>query len=89
MTESPFPSPTATHYDRHGLMGRLRRRIVTSIAGVVGWVSFTLLYVAFWAHGFSLFQSIVVVVVSFLIVSAIVVGGWISFGMRFADRWRD
>lgn len=47
-----------------------RGRITASIVGPVAWLSFTLLYVGFWAQGFSLFQSVVV-----LLVSALVLGG--------------
>ncbi len=89
MTTNPFPSSTSVHNRASDLFGSLRRRIVASLAVVVGWISFTLLYVAFWAHGFSLFQSIVVILVSLLVLLASLVGAWVSFGLRFVDRWSD
>jgi hypothetical protein len=67
--------------------GSIRRRIVLSLAAMLGWVSFALLFVAFWAHEFSLFQGIVVIVVSLLVLFGLVAGAWISFGMRFARGW--
>jgi hypothetical protein len=85
-------SSPETHWPRSpasDLIGSVRRRILVSIAASVGWICFTLLYVAFWAHGFSIFQSIVVVIVSLLILSAILAGAWVSFGMRFAERWTE
>jgi hypothetical protein len=87
MTASTFPSSTSTHDRDFDLFGSLRRRILATLALVVAWVSFTLLYVAFWATGFSLFQSIIVVVVSLLVLTAGVLGAWISFGLKFVDRW--
>ena len=71
------------------VIGSLRRRLLLSIGATVGWICLTLLYLAFWAHGFTLVQSIVVIVVSLLVLGAILVGAWISFGLRFVHRWSD
>jgi hypothetical protein len=67
----------------------LRRRIIASIIAPVAWLSLTLLYVGFWAHGFSLFQSIIVVIVSILVLFAVMAVVWVSFGFREARRWWD
>jgi hypothetical protein len=67
----------------------LRRRILFSIIAPVAWLSFTLLYVGFWAHGFSLFQSIIVVIVSILVLFAVMASLWVTFGFREARRWAD
>jgi hypothetical protein len=89
MTANSVTGPTSTHSQGFDVFGGLRRRILASIAATVGWLCLTLLYVAFWAHGFSLFQSIVVVVVSLLVLAAFLMGAWVSYGMRFAGRWPD
>jgi hypothetical protein len=68
---------------------RLRRRILLSLGASVAWICFTLLYVAFWARGFSVFQSIVVVLVSFLVLVTVVIGAWISFGLHFRESGFD
>ncbi|HTZ61609.1 MAG TPA: hypothetical protein VMC82_03070 [Thermoplasmata archaeon] len=86
MSAPPFPSATATNFPHSDLLGRLRRSVLLSIAGIVAWVCFTLLYVGFWAQGFSLFQSIIVIVVSLVVLAGVLAGAWISFGMRFARR---
>ncbi|MGA8542336.1 MAG: hypothetical protein WB947_02160 [Thermoplasmata archaeon] len=86
-TDSSFPSSHGFHPHRFERFASLRRALLASLAGSVAWVCFTLLYVAFWAHGFSLFQSIVVIVVSLLLLFALLVGAWVSFGMRMAGRW--
>ena len=41
--------------------------IVFSILGVIAWLVFILLYALFWSRGFSLFQNIIVTIVSLAI----------------------
>jgi len=83
MTATPFQGSASVRSREFDLFGSIRRRVLASIAATVGWLSLTLLYLAFWAQGFSIFQSIVVVVVSLLVLTAFLLGAWISFGMRF------
>jgi hypothetical protein len=59
-----------------------RARIVASILGPVAWLSFTLLYVGFWAQGFTLFQSVIVIIVSAIILAGVMGSIWASWGMR-------
>jgi hypothetical protein len=59
-----------------------RARIVASILGPVAWLCFTLLYVGFWAQGFSLFQSVIVILVSVIILGGLMGALWTSWGMR-------
>ena len=87
MTASPYsdaPSVRARDFD---VLGALRRRVLASIGATTGWLCLVLLYLAFWATRFTLFQSIVVVVVSLLMLAAILLGAWVSFGLGFARRW--
>lgn len=83
MTESPLSGTNSFRSRDFDLFGSIRRRVVASIGATFGWLSLTLLYLAFWAHGFSLLQDIVVVVVSLLILGAFLLGAWITFGMKF------
>lgn len=46
--------------------------------------SFVLLYAAFWSGPYSLFQSIVIVLVSFILLAGIMGAMWAFWGMRFA-----
>jgi hypothetical protein len=89
MTANPFSGTTSTRTPEFDLFGSLRRRFLASLAATVGWISLTLLYVAFWAHGFTLFQSVIVIIVSMIVLAAFLVGFWASFGLRFAGRWAD
>jgi len=64
-------------------MSGLRWRIGGSIVAGLGWLIFVLLYAAFWSGPFLLIQSIVIVVVSFLVLVGLLGVMWVSFGMRF------
>lgn len=67
----------------------LRRRILASIAVPSAWLSATLLYVAFWAHGFTWYQNIAVVLVSIIVLIGVLAAIWVSFGFRQARAWVD
>jgi hypothetical protein len=75
------------HAFARGTVTRLRRAVVATILAAVAWISFTLLYVAFWAHGFSLFQSLVVIAVSLIVLFGMLTATWVSFGMRWSHRF--
>lgn len=64
-----------------------RRRILASILGPIAWIVVTLLYVGFWAHGFSLFQDVVVVLVSLLVLFGVFAALWVAWGARRVGRW--
>jgi hypothetical protein len=89
MSNTSYSGSEHWHHSWHRPFASLRRAFLATFVGGIAWVCFTLLYVAFWAHGFSLFQSIVVIIVSLLILTGVVVGSWISFGLRWAGRWDD
>jgi hypothetical protein len=65
----------------------LRRRILFSIVLPIGWLSFTLLYVAFWATGFTVFQSVVIILVSALILGGTMGAVWMWWGPSYAKQW--
>lgn len=59
-----------------------RWRVLASILGPVAWLTFTLLYVGFWATGFSLFQSVIVILVSIILLGGVMGAAWASWGIR-------
>ena len=69
---------------RPSMMAGLRWRVAISILVGVGWLSFVLLYAAFWSAPYSLLQSVVIVLVSFLVLAGILGAMWAAWGMRFA-----
>ncbi len=73
------PGPGAEMLAR-GLGRGLRWRLVVSIVGPVAWLIFTLLYVGFWATGFTLFQSVIVILVSVLALGGLMGGVWVAWG---------
>ncbi|MFZ0891973.1 MAG: hypothetical protein WB778_06025 [Thermoplasmata archaeon] len=89
MSGDSFPSDVSIRSHFHESVRGLRWRIVLSILGTVAWIGFTLLYIAFWAHDFSLFQSVVVVVVSLLVLFGVTLAAWVSYGLRAARRWTE
>jgi len=89
MAAHPFSGTNSAHPREFDLFGSVRRRVLFSIAATVGWLCLILLYLAFWTGGFTLFQDIVVVVVSLLVLAACLLGAWVSFGLRFMGRWDD
>jgi len=58
--------------------------VVLSILAFVAWLIFILLYALFWSTSYSLFQNIVVTIVSLLLVGLVVGLIWVVWGMRFA-----
>jgi len=62
-------------------------RVAASILAPVLWLSGVLLYFAFWAHGLSLLQGIVVGVVAVITLFGVMAAMWVSWGMSVARRW--
>src|SRR2546422_7626955 len=61
-------------------MSGMRWRVAASILIGVGWLGFVLLYAAFWSGPYSLFQSIVIVLVSFILLAGMMGAMWASWG---------
>jgi len=57
-------------------------RVGVSIVTVFGWLSFLLLYLAFWASGFNWGQSLALILVSILVFVGINGAVWASWGPR-------
>ena len=89
MSQGSAPEGTGARPSGSRPVGGIRWRVLLSILGPVAWISFTLLYIGFWADGFSLFQSVIVIIVSLLILAGLMGAMWASFGMRYHRRWDD
>lgn len=64
-------------------------RVAISIIIFFGGLIFAIIYVAFYASSFSLFQKIAVVLVTLLVVIAILGVMWASWGMKFSKEWKE
>lgn len=51
--------------------------IVVSILGAVVWLVFILFYALYWSSGFSLFQNVIVTIVSFAITGLLIGLAWL------------
>lgn len=68
-------------------------RVVVSIIVFFGLLIFAIIYVAFYAASFSLFQKIAVIVVAILVATAILGAMWASWGIKYGkecqEKFRD
>ncbi|MCI4342660.1 MAG: hypothetical protein L3J92_00885 [Thermoplasmata archaeon] len=64
-------------------------RVVLSVLVPVAWISLTLVYVAFFAPRFTVFQDVVLVIISVLALVGALTVMWVSFGMRMYHDWVD
>jgi len=93
MSQTPPSTGPAVHGSAEPWAG-LRWRMLASIVGTIAWLVFTLLYVGFWAQGFSLFQSVIVILVSLLILVGVLGTTWAVWGTRQMawyrrERWDE
>lgn len=61
--------------------------IVLSILAAIVWLVFILLFALFWSNGFTLFQNIIVTLVSLAITGLVVGLVWIVWGMNRWQQW--
>ncbi len=62
-------------------------RVALTVLIPAAWISATILFLAFFAHGLSVFQEIAVLVSSGLLLVAAVAAMWVTFGLRMYHRW--
>lgn len=74
------------NYQRPGSFGPVLP-IIGSILTVMAWAVFILLYALFWSKHFSLFQDIIVTIVSLLFVGLLIGLMWVVWGFR--RGWRS
>lgn len=60
--------------------------IVLTFTAVLAWLIFILLYALFWSKGYSLFQNVIVTVVTLAIVGLLIGLMWVVWGTRHAGR---
>gem|GEM_PF-2153164 len=60
--------------------------IIFSILGVIAWLVFILFYALYWSRGFSLFQNVIVTIVSLAIAGLLIGLMWVIWGTRYYRR---
>lgn len=63
-----------------------RTPIVLSILGIIAWLVFILFYALYWSNGFTLFQNVIVTVVSFLIAGLVIGLMWMPWYRMTGER---
>ncbi len=66
-----------------------RWRVALSIIVGVGWLIFLILWLAFFAGDFSVYQNIAVFLVSILAVGGILGPAWAHWGMKFGWKYEE
>ncbi len=67
----------------------LASRVVVSIVVFFGLLIFAIIYVAFFASSFSLFQQIAIILVALLVATAILGVMWASWGIKHGREWKE
>jgi uncharacterized RDD family membrane protein YckC len=67
----------------------LASRVVVSIIVFFGLLIFAIIYVAFFASSFSLFQQIAVIIVALLVGIAILGAMWSYWGIKYGKEWEE
>lgn len=62
-------------------------RILATVVTAIVWLSVTLLYLAFWTHGWAWAQYVVVGTVSILVLLGALIAIWVTFGLRLYHIW--
>ena len=62
--------------------------IVVTIGVIILWALFMLLYVLFWSNGFNLFQNIVLILLSLVVVGGVIALMWVTWVFRWGERPR-
>ena len=64
----------------------MRWRVALSIIMGVGWLAFLILWLAFYASDFNIYQNIAIVLVSILIMGGVLGAAWASWGMKYGRK---
>ncbi len=66
----------------------LTSRVVVSIIVFFGLLIFAIIYVAFFASSFNLFQQIAIILIALLVAIAILAVMWTSWGIKYGKEWK-
>jgi len=61
--------------------------VVLTLLAVIVWLVFILFYALYWSTSYSLFQNIVVVIVTVGITGVVIGLGWVIWGSRNVKNW--
>jgi hypothetical protein len=61
--------------------------VVLTLLAIIAWLFFILFYALYWSTSYSLFQNIVVVIVTLGITGVVIGLGWVVWGSRNVKNW--
>lgn len=61
-------------------------RVAATIVLAVGWLSFIIIWLFFFAAGYTLYQNLAVVIVSLVVGFGVLLLLWVTWGLRFAGQ---
>ena len=61
-------------------------RVSLSIGTGIGWLIFVILWLAFYAGGYSAYQNFAIILISILAVFIILGGSWASYGLKHIPK---
>jgi heme/copper-type cytochrome/quinol oxidase subunit 4 len=67
----------------------LAPRVAVSIATVVGWLVFLIIFLAFHADHFTVYQNLAIFLASILVVGAILGSMWAYWGIKYGWKWEQ
>ena len=67
----------------------MRWRVSLSIIICIGWFVFLILWLAFYASDYNVYQNIAIVLSSLLIVGAVMGASWASWGMKHGRKFKN
>lgn len=74
-----------TEWERHRPIGG----VVLTMVALIAWLVFILVYTLYWSTGFTLFQNIIVTLVTLMITGMVIGLGWVVWGFRHAKHWMN
>jgi hypothetical protein len=67
----------------------LASRIAVSVAIGIAWLVFLVIFLAFYAEGFSIYRNLAIFIASILVVGAILGPMWIYWGIKVAPKYAE
>ncbi len=65
----------------------LASRVAVSVIVFFGLMIFAIIYAAFLAQSFDLFQKVAIIIVAILVAVAILGAMWASWGIKYGRKW--
>jgi hypothetical protein len=67
----------------------LASRIAVSVAIGIAWLVFLVIFLAFYAEGFSIYRNLAIFIASVLVVGAILGPMWVYWGIKVAPKYAE